>query len=180
MEGLCPGEICGVEVLLAPLSRTVARVDTTLNVYNIWGEILHQPMENLLRAVGGIADTSPGLDWVIRQHLGELDDGVHHVHQEFVGLPVAAPGSTLTGEVPVSSQKYGVTLDLPDGLGPRRLPIFGDVEDVLHENVYANENPVVFEAFSDIPFVPGIVIFWGLVRIGLQLLYDGRPDGNWR
>jgi len=59
------------------------------------------------------------------------------------------------------------------------VPVIGDVQVVLHENLYVNEDPVGLEILGDVLFVLSAVVLLGFVRIGAQLLQDGHPFGKW-
>lgn len=58
-------------------------------------------------------------------------------------------------------------LDFLDSSSPQLPPAFGNMQNVLHENIYTNENPVAFELL--ILCVLGAIEFRNLVRIVAQL-----------
>ena len=84
-----------------------------------------------------------------------------------------------TGVVQVGHQKFRVALDSVDDWSPQLLPAVGDVQDVLHENLYVDKDPVGLEILGDILFVLSTVVLLGFIHIRAQLLQDGHPFGEW-
>jgi len=147
--------------------------------HDIRGEFVHHPTENPSRIISQVTLLGLGLDRIIRRRPGEVEDGVPHVHQRLVESPLLDTlGPALAGVVPVGGRKDPVAFDSPDSPSPQLLPVLGNVQDLLHENVDVDENPVAFEVLDDILFVLGAIVFLSLVRIETQFLQDGRPKGN--
>ena len=78
--------------------------------------------------------------------------------------------SLSTGVLQVRDHEALGMLDLPDGVSPLSLPVFADMQDVLHEDVYVDEDPVALKVLDDILFVLGAVEFFGLFCGAYQLL----------
>ena len=102
------------------------------------------------------------------------------MHQRLVeGVLLNTLGSALAGVVPDGLRKVTVALNLPDGPSPQLLPVFGYVQDVLHEDVYVDKDPVAFEILGDVTFVLVAIVLCGLVSVDFHLPQDGRPNGHW-
>jgi len=70
-----------------------------------------------------------------------------------------ALGPTPAGVLPEGYRKDRIPLDSPDGPCPKFLPVFGDVQDVLHEDVYIDEHPTVLKVPGDVIFIIVIIVF---------------------
>ena len=53
------------------------------------------------------------------------------------------------------------------------------MQDVLHEDVYVDENPVALKVLDNVFFVLGAFALSRFIRGVSQLMLDGRPVGHW-
>ena len=70
-------------------------------------------------------------------------------------------------------------LDFVGSRPPQLLPVLGNMQDALHENLDVDENSVAFEVLDNILFVPDNIVFSIFVHIRLELPQDGRLKGKW-
>ena len=145
---------------------------------NIRGEIIDDPAREPFGVIHEVPLRGLRFDGLLRP--GEVENLVCHVHQRVVEVALGgAGGVTQMGVFDESVMKGTIDLDPGDRISPRFPPVIGNVQDVFHENVDIDENPVAFKILNDILLVLVAGAFLRLVGVGSQLLHDGRPAGEW-
>ena len=140
--------------------------------YNVGREIVNHPTEDPSGIIPQVTLRGPGLGRLARQLLGrKVQNGVGHVHQRLVEPRLRTVlDIALTGVLEVRVQELLLALDSPDGSSSLSLPVFGDMQDMLHEDIDVNEDPVALEVLDDILFILGAVELFRLLRGAYQLL----------
>ena len=150
-----------------------------MNSDNVWRELVHDPQKNPLGVIPEVMLTNPRSYAALERQIATSENCVRHVHQRSVEPLLGTLGVALAVVVQVGRRKVRMALYSPNGWSPLLLPVLGNPQDVLHEYLYVDENPVGLEILSDILFVLGAIVFLSFVGIGAQLLQDCCPLGEW-
>ena len=167
---MSPGYVRILGALFLMFLRGEVGEEITVDGDDIWREIIHDPQTNPFGVIPEVTQIGPRLDTIFLRRLGTAENGVRHIHQRFVEPLLNALGLALMGVVQIGERKGRIPPDFPDGLSPQLPPVFGNMQDVLHEDFYVDKNPVALEILSNVLFVLGTVVFWNLVLIGDQPL----------
>ena len=68
--------------------------------------------------------------------------------------------------------------DFRDSRFPSSLPIVGYVQDVLHEILHVDKNPVMLEVVENKPLVIIAAVFSVTISVEFLLLSDSCPSGE--
>jgi hypothetical protein len=182
LKGLRPSEIRSLETPVVSLVRPEASVEILVDGHNVRYEMafVQQPAENLLRVIPDVTLGGPRLGMLRRGLRGETENGIPHRYQRFVERLFDNTGGVAMAAVEVVvGRKFHIGLDFFDHRSPSGLPVVGDVQDVLHENLYVDENTMTLEVLEDELLVICAIVFSNQVRVGFQLLSGGCPSGEW-
>ena len=180
VQRLRPVQIRFIQVPLLPFLRAEVREESTVDRYDVWREIVHHPTENLLRVVPEVPLRSLRFDQVVIRRPRNSEDRISHVHQWLVepGLP-SAHLFALACVQRAGFRKTFVELDLFNNWPPQLLPVFRDVQNGLHEDIYVDEDPMALEVLGDILFVLDRPVFLRFIGVGFQPRQDRRSAGRW-
>lgn len=122
-----------------------------------------------------------GLGELLRGLADDVENGTDRLNQGFVeGFLLATRSVALLAVTFVMEVKNTAPLNFLDRRSPFVLPIVRDVQNMLHEIIYAHENPMTLKILNYKLLVVVAIIFCNAACIELLILSNGRPFGDRR